>query len=532
MTAAPPGPGPSLSRAAFGVSGWNALSRVTGFARVLALGAAVGTTFLGNTYQSANLVSTVTFELLAAGLLSAPLVPIFVRLLQAGQREEAERLAGTLLALSLAGLGALTVLLAGGGDWMMRLLTAGVGDEAVRADQIRLGRFFLWFFAPQMLLYAVGAIATALLNAQRRFAAAAFAPVANNVVVIATMAAFMAVQHGRTPTLDLGTGPRLVLAVGTTLGVVAMTAVPLVALARSGMSLRWCLDLSNPNLRQLVRDGRWVVLLLGGGQGVIAITLILSNQVAGGVVAYQVAFTFFLLPFALIAHPVFTVLHPRLSAHAAADRWADFGDDVTEGLRRVLLLVLPAAAVMAVLGGPVLELTRFGALDSEGAQLVARVLAAYSVGLGGYAAFQLLARAATAAGDPRLPALVGLGVAGTGGVLMIATSLAASGSDRVVVLGLVHSVVVTAGAAVLCVLFGHRLGRRLGHLSGVLRPLAVAVAAGAVAGVGVRLVDADGRAGAAVDLALGGGAGTFIAGAGVVWLMRAERAAPARLGGT
>lgn len=531
MTATPPVPGPSLTRAALGVSGWNALSRLTGFARVLMLGAAVGTTFLGNTYQSANLVSTVTFELLAAGLLSAPLVPIFVRLIEASHREEAERLAGTLVSISLLGLGVLSLLLAGAGEWVMGLLTAGVADEAVRADEIRLGRFFLWFFAPQMLLYALGAVATALLNAQRRFSAAAFAPVANNVVVIATMATFMAVQDGRTPTLDLATGPRLVLAVGTTLGVLAMTVVPLVALARSGMSLRWCLDLSSPHVRQLAREGKWVALLLGGGQAVIAFTLVLSNPVAGGVVAYQVAFTFFLLPFALIAHPVFTVLHPRLAAHAAADRWAEFGEDVAEGLRRVLLLVLPAAAVLAVLGGPVLQLTRFGALDSQGAQLVARVLAAYAVGLGGYAVFQLLARASTAAGDPRLPALVGLGVAGAGGLLMVASSVTASGSNRVVVLGLVHSLVVTAGAGVLCLLLGRRLGRTLGDLSAVLTPLAIAGAAGAVAAAGVRLVDAGGRGGAAADLAVGGGAAAVTAGAAVMWLMRAQRAAPAPWGG-
>lgn len=535
MRTAPPAPAPApepeptLSRSALEVSGWNALSRLTGFARVLAMGAALGTTFLGNTYQSANLVSTVTFEFLAAGLLSAPLVPIFVRLLEGGRGDEAEELGGTLLALSLLGLGGLTLLLAGGGEWVMRLLTSGVADEASRTDQIRLGRFFLWFFAPQMLLYAVGAIATALLNAQRRFSAAAFAPVANNVVVIATMAAFMVVQHGETPVLELGLAPRLVLAIGTTLGVVAMTVVPLVALARSGVRLRWCLDRSNPHLRQLVRDGRWVALLLGGGQALIGVTIVLSNQVPGGVVAYQVAFTFFLLPFALVAHPIFTVLHPRLSAHAAADRWDEFADDVAGGLGRVLLLVLPAATLLGVLGGPVLQLTRFGALDSDGAALVARVLAAYTVGLGGYAVFQLLARACTAAGDPRLASLVGLAVAGAGALLMVGSSLTVSGPDRVVVLGVVHSAVVIAGAVVLCVLFGRRLGRRLGGIAEVVRPLAVAGAAGAVALAGLGVVDGGGRAGAAADLVVAGGAGALTAAAAVLWLMRSEgRARPGR----
>lgn len=520
-TTAPAG-GPSLARAAIGVSGWNAVSRTTGFIRVLAVGAALGTTFLGNTYQSANLVSTVTFELLAAGLLSAPLVPAFVKLLDARRQHEAERLAGALLGAALVALGALALVLAAAGHLVMQLLTVGVADPAVRQAEVRLGAFLLWFFLPQMLLYATGAVTSALLNAQRRFAAAAFAPVANNVVVIATMAAFVVVQHGRAPTLELGLAPRLVLALGTTAGVLAMTIVPLVALARSGVSLRPRLDLSDPNLRAVAREGWWVAALLAGTQVLIAVTLVLSNQVRGGVVAYQIAFTFFLLPFALVAHPVFTVLHPRLSAHAGADRWGDFASEVGDGVRRVLLLVLPAAAVLAVLGGPALQLTRFGALDAGGAALVARVLSAYALGLGGYAVFQLLARASTAAGESRLAAVVGLGVAGAGAVLMVTASALASGTGRVVVLGLVHSVAFTAGAAVLFHLLRRRVGHPL-HIGGALvRSVVAAGAAGAVAGAGLAVFDVSGRAGAAIDLAVAGPAAGATAGALFVWSRRIE----------
>lgn len=515
---------PSLARAALGVSGWNALSRVTGFARVLAVGAALGTTFLGNTYQTANLVSTVTFELVAAGLLSAPLVPAFVKLLADGRRQQAEALAGRLLGVALVGLGALALLLAGAGELVMRLLTVGVADPAVREAEVRLGAFLLWFFLPQMLLYAAGAVTSALLNAQRRFAAAAFAPVANNVVVIATMAVFLVVQQGEPPTLELELVPRLVLALGTTAGVVAMTLVPLVALLRSGVVVRPSLDLSDPDFRAVAREGWWVAALLAGAQVLVAVTLVLSNQVRGGVVAYQIAFTFFLLPFALIAHPIFTVLHPRLSAHAGARRWDEFADEVGDGVRRVLLLVLPAAAVLAVLGGPALQLTRFGALDSRGATLVAQVLSAYAVGLGGYAVFQLLVRASTAAGDARLAALVGLGVAGAGAVVMVAASALASGSGRVVVLGLVHSLAVTAGAAGLF----HLLRRRVGHplpVGAALVRSVVAAGAAAVVGVaGVGLVDAGGRTGAAIDLAVAGPASVATAAALLVCSRRADPA--------
>ena len=61
-------------------------------------GAAVlGTTYLGNAFQSANSVSNVLFELLAAGALSAVLVPTFVELLDAGDRRGAEQVAGGVL---------------------------------------------------------------------------------------------------------------------------------------------------------------------------------------------------------------------------------------------------------------------------------------------------------------------------------------------------------------------------------------------------------------------------------------------------
>src|SRR5437588_10160724 len=94
-----------LLRSTASITAGNVASRVTGFVRVLAVGAALGTTFLGNTYQSSNLVSNILFELLAAGLLSAPLVPAFVGLLDGGDQAGAEHLGGMLRTLCLSGLG-------------------------------------------------------------------------------------------------------------------------------------------------------------------------------------------------------------------------------------------------------------------------------------------------------------------------------------------------------------------------------------------------------------------------------------------
>src|SRR5688572_33034799 len=112
----------SAARPALVISAGNALSRATGFVRVVAVGAALGTTYLGNTYQSANLVSNLLFELLAAGILSSVLVPPFVALLDEGRRADAERLAGAVLAPALAVLGVVTVVGLLARPWISRAL--------------------------------------------------------------------------------------------------------------------------------------------------------------------------------------------------------------------------------------------------------------------------------------------------------------------------------------------------------------------------------------------------------------------------
>ncbi|MEJ7845582.1 MAG: lipid II flippase MurJ [Acidimicrobiales bacterium] len=506
--AAGPG-GDGVGRAAAIISAWNLVARLTGFARVLALGAALGTTALGDAYQSANLVSNILFELLAGGMLSAVLVPTFVARIEAGDRPGAARLAGRLL--GVAGT-ALAVVVAVGmvtAPLLMRALTAGVGDGADRERQIEVGAFLLVFFLPQVLLYAVGAVASALLQAERRFAAAAAAPVANNLVVIATMIAFAMLAGGSTD-LGVSTGPLVVLAIGTTAGVLAMTAVPLVAIRRAGTGLRPrrpAPGAERGELRALAGRGLWAAGHLGANQALVAVTIVLAGAVTGGVVAYQIAFTFFLLPHALAANPIFTALFPRLAAAAAAGRREAFAADLAAGLRAILFLVLPAAALLAALALPALRLVRVGALDGDGADLVASVLAAYCVGLVGYSGFFLLTRAAYALDDVRSPTVVNAVATVVGIVAMVGAWAAATGDGRVVVLGLVHGAVVTVATVA--------LHRRVVRRTGVAVPvggalLRAGVAAAAAAGVAWLVADLVGsatRAEAAAALAAGGGAG-------------------------
>lgn len=498
-----------LARATAVVSALNLTSRVTGLGRVVAMSGALGATALGDTYQAANLVSNILFELLAGGLLSAALVPTFVDLIDRGRRDDAGRLAGTLLGAALAGLAAVVVLALVAAPRLMDLLTLGVDDAAQRAAQRDLGTFLLWFFLPQVLLYAVGAVATALLHAERRFVAAAVAPVFNNVVVIASMVAFWLMQDGGEPTLDLPLADKLVLGAGATAGVLAMTVVPLLAIRRSGLALRPRWDLHEPRLRPLAAQGAWAAGHLGLHQAFAMVTIVVAGQVPGGVVAYQVAFTFFLLPYALLANPLTTTLYPRLATAAAAGDTLAVARDVAWGLRTMAFVLLPASVLIGVLARPVLEVVRIGNLDVAGADLVATTTTGYMVGLLGYGAFFLLTRAAYALGDTRRPTLVGF-VATLAGVavLVVGTGLA-DGDDRVLVLGLAHALVASASAGATLVILRRELGAI--PLGGALgRDLLAALVGGAIAWWVAGRIGVDSRLAAGASLVVAGGSGALV----------------------
>jgi putative peptidoglycan lipid II flippase len=403
----------------------------------------------------------------------------------------------------------------------MRLLTVAVSDDAVRDAEVRLGGFLLWLFLPQVLFYAVSSVATAVLHGARRFAAAAFAPVANNLVVIVTMVVF-AVVAGRGGGLDLPLSHRLVLGLGTTAGVVAMAAVPFLALRRAGVRLRPRWEPSHPALRALGRAGSWGIVYLTMTQLLVAVTLVLANRVEGGVVAYHIAFTTFLLPFALLAHPVLTTVYPGLASEAHAGRWSGFAEALGRGARSIAFLVLPASALLVALARPGLRLIELGALDDAGSRLVAHALAAYALGLAGYAGLHLLTRASYAAGDTRTPALVNVGIAVGGSAAMLALFSLASGTGtgRMVAIGVAHSVAMVAGAVTLAVLLRRRIGAPWPVGATVARSAAGAVAAGLAAAAVAGVIPAGSRFGAFVAVVLGAaaGVGAYLL---VGWVLRA-----------
>lgn len=486
-------------RAAAGMGAITAVSRVVGFGRVLVVAAVLGTTFLGNAFQSANSVSNVLFELVAAGALSAVLVPAFVDLLDGGDDQGAEEVAGGVLGVAVVGLGGLALVGMVAAPLLARLLTLGVPAEVAAAERA-LVAFLLLFFLPQVVLYAGGTVATGVLHAKRRFLVVAAAPMANTAVVVVALLAFRAVA-GPEAGLELPMGQRLLLALAGTGGVVAFTGTLMAACRATGFRLRPRLRHRDPRVRHVLRQAGWGVVLHSSAGILLGGAILAGAAVEGGVVAYQVAWVFFLAPYAVFSQPIHTAILPELVIEAREPGRGRYATSVRWALERVALPILPISALLVALAVPAMHVVAVGrAGTGDGPQLIAAALGALAVGLYPYGAFLLLARAFYALGDSRTPGQVSLLVAVVGIAIMAGGAPFTHGAARIGLLGLAHSVAHLVGMLVLATVLARRTGHRpFTPLVAALVGLALALGAGLWALVTtIRPVDP----GRGVDLAI------------------------------
>src|SRR5688572_6410084 len=213
-----------------------ALSRLTGFLRVAAIAYALGGGLVADVYSYASQTPAMLYELLLGGVLTATLVPLFVRHVE-DHDDDATSAVFTVSAIALLALTAIGMAIA---PFVVDLYTLRV-DTATRAAQQDLATDLLRLFMPLIFFYGIVALSSALLNARRRFAAAALAPVLNNIVVITIFLALPRLFE-EPFTLDRvrdDTALVLLLGIGTTAGLAAVALALVPAIMRSGARIRF-----------------------------------------------------------------------------------------------------------------------------------------------------------------------------------------------------------------------------------------------------------------------------------------------------
>lgn len=421
------------------------LSRLTGLGRTVLLASVLGVTALGDAYNVANTVPNIVFQLAAGGVLSAAVVPLLAR---SASEEERRDTAGVLLGtLTVVGI-VCSLLLLVGAPFVVRLLTAGGRNLPDHDAVVRTGTAWLRTFAPQVALYTVSVLATAIMAGRHRLTLGAFAPVSTNLLTVVGVLAFAAMVGGPVRIDVVGKGPIAVLGWATTAGVATMALVQLWGAVRAEPGMRPRMALRHPAIRQLRRVGGWVLLYVAVNQLGLAAVVVLAGTVEGGVSAYQWAFALMQLPYAIVAVSVVSAAFPRI-ADAAAQR-PDVTTEVARPLRRMLFLLLPAAMGLAVLALPAARTV----VGRSGSALVAAAIGGFALSLVPFSMYQLLTRTSYAFQDTRTPALVNVALnavtVGWGATVILVVD---SGAGRLAGLALGDAAAYTVG----CLLLRRRL---------------------------------------------------------------------------
>ncbi|TQS39894.1 virulence factor MviN [Cryptosporangium phraense] len=473
----------TLFGAAGVIAGLTVLARIIGFGRIVVFTGAVGYHGVGDIYQVVNTIPNIVFEIVAGGALAAVVVPLLAGAVDRSDRPTVDQVTSALLTWVLVLLVPLSIVitLAAG-----PIVSGLLGPDATAADGA-FGRLLLRVFAPQLVLYGVGVVLTGVLQAHRRFAGPALAPLLSSVTVIASYVVYGRLEPGADTAAQVSGASQLVLAVGTTLGVVVLSLSLLVPLRGTGVRIRPTLRFPTgavERVRSLVGSG---VAVVAGQQLATLVALLLANRWSapdGSVVVYTMAQTVYLLPWAVLAVPLATSAYPRLAA--AWDRGDFPAYRATLRTTTTGVLVLCALAVAALIAGaePVAALVTTAGNGDASRPAVAAGIAWFAPGLVGFGLFAVLSRALYAAGKAGVAAVAVLGgwaVAAVADVVLVAVLPAA---DRVAALAAGNTIGMSALGVALLVLVARQAG--LGALSGLGR-LAVALVPATVvaAAVGV-----------------------------------------------
>lgn len=399
--AAAPAKAPSLAKASGRMAIASLISRITGFLWKLLLVGAIGQGIANDSFNVANTMPNIIFELLMGGVLASVVVPLLVRSQDEpdGGAAYTQRLITVAFTLLLFG----TVIAVFAAPAFTSLYVDGSGKASSG-----LTTAFAYLLLPEIFFYGVFALLSAVLNAKQIFGPTAWAPVINNLVVIFTILVVWIMPGDIDTAHPSITDPKvLTLGIGVTGGIVAQAILLVPPLLRSGFRFKWRWGIDK-QMKEFGGLALWILGYVAVSQiGYTINTRVLTSGSPGGVTAYSNAWLLFQLPYGVIGVSLLTAIMPRMSRAAADGDHKKLIGDLSYASRISTVMLVPISAVMTVVGGSIgIALFTFGKGTVETAERLGDALAISAFALLPYALVMLQMRVFYAMKDARTPTLI------------------------------------------------------------------------------------------------------------------------------
>ncbi|HEX6103678.1 MAG TPA: murein biosynthesis integral membrane protein MurJ [Alphaproteobacteria bacterium] len=374
------------------VGGWTMASRVLGFVRDILIARVLGAGLEADAFFVAFRFPNLFRRLFAEGAFNAAFVPLYARALTERGPVLAARFAEETLALLLTVLLAVTFLAELAMPWLMAVIAPGfIGDEVKYGLAVQFTRITF----PYLLLMALAALYSGVLNAHRRYAHAAAAPILLNLAMIAAMAV-------ATP---LWGEAGLALSWAVTLAGIGQFLWMHSAAAQAEAALRLpARPVLTPEIRRLLK------LMVPGviGSGAMQINLLIGTMIASlapGAVSYlYYADRIYQLPLGVIGSAIGVVLLPEITRRLRSGQEGAAGESLNRAIELGLLITLPAAVALIAIPEEIIgALFERGAFGREATRATAAALAGFALGLPAFVLIKALAPAFYAREDTATP---------------------------------------------------------------------------------------------------------------------------------
>jgi putative peptidoglycan lipid II flippase len=374
-------------------------SRLFGLARDVMSAATFGVGRTLDLFAVGLRISNFFRAVFAETAVDSAFLPTFVQLFRGGRKDEANKLFGSVLKLTILATVVTTIAACVTLPMWIGLVTPGFAAKGMIEEAITITRIMF----PYLILISVAALLAAVLKAFNHYGLPANASIMFNVGVMAGIALYPAFGIAA-----LGWG---VLAGG--LGQVLIQLPPLFGdEIRRGHGFRFGgrVDLANPGLK---RVGRVTPNILADTSiskaGDVVDVTIASMLAEGAIGALTLGRTIFLLPFGLIAQTVNTVLLKELSESMATQDAKFVRRLMVGGINWTIFLLMPVSVAMIILAEPIVRaILQYGRFGADQVPLVATAVKCYAVGLVGWGLVSLSGRFFAARGQMGLGTITNL----------------------------------------------------------------------------------------------------------------------------